>query len=187
MQKIQLIALAMLLGSLPFRSIVVQQRKRSGIEPDERPIDLALVFTGILDVIKVFLPVYIAARFLDSTYLMGLVGLIGFLSSCFPYWLMFKPQGKGLGALLGILLGMNPVAGACAVVIWLVALFVLDWLSAAAIMTGICTPFLLKIFHAPVEYIIFSVAGCIYIIIAHSSSIPRLIDGSEPRWYRKNS
>lgn len=177
----------MLLGSLPFRSIVVQQRKRSGIEPGERSIDLALIFAGVFDVVKVFLPVFIAGRCLESRYLIGLIGLIGFLSSCFPYWLMFKPQGKGLGALLGILLGLSPAAGACTLVIWLLALLVLDWISAAAVMAGICAPFLLKIFHAPTQYIVFSVIGCIYILLAHSTSIPRLIDGSEPRWYRKNS
>ncbi len=170
----QIFALAMLLGSIPVKRIFVKQAQLSDIE-------LALI--GALNAVKVGLPVFLAANFL-SPKIAILACIIGVLSSCFPYWLMFKPQGKGFAELLGAVIGLNPLAGICALAVWAGVLLVFDRYSIATISVAVVTPILLKVFHAPIGYIGLAIIVCAYVIIAHSANITRLIDGSEPHWKR---
>lgn len=180
----QLAALAMLLGSIPFKELAAYYRKRRGIEP--RTIDPAGILAGALDIAKVFLPVHLAVNRGFAPWLVAVIGAIGVLSDIFPYWLVFKPRGKGLAAALGVLFGLNPWAGMGALVVWLSALLLLDTLSLAAIIAAISAPVWLLVFGQPMASVWVGLVGCVYVIIAHSSAIARLIEGVEPRWYRRD-
>ncbi len=180
--KWQLVALAMLLGSIPFKSLAAAYRKRYALAP--RPIDFAGILAGALDIAKVWLPVHIAVNRGFAPWLVAGIGVIGVLSDIFPYWLVFKPRGKGLAAALGAVFGLNPLAGLGALMVWLGVLLVSDRPALAAIVAAISAPVWLSVFGSPMVYVWLGLAGCVYVIIAHSSAIARLIDGSEPGWYR---
>lgn len=121
MQPAQMLALAMLLGSIPFGYIAVYVRNQ-GLARDSGgtlanirrvwgPVGLVVVIA--LNVTKGFLPVYLTRIAIPvasvSIQLGVLVGIIAILSHCYPYWFMFRKTGWGgsvaIGALLGLLLG----------------------------------------------------------------------------------
>lgn len=111
-------ALAALLGSIPFGYIAVYFRSPGsardsgcGLESIRRSVGWpGLIAVVVLNIVKGFLPVYLTRGVTDSLFVALLVGVVAVLSHCFPYWLMFKPMGKGgsvaVGVLLGLLLGI---------------------------------------------------------------------------------
>lgn len=116
MKIAQMLALAMLLGSVPFGYILVYLRN-PGIARDSggtlANIRRAygapgLVLVIALNVAKGFVPVYLTGNTVGSIPIALIAGVIAILSHCFPYWRMFKPSGWGgtvaFGALLGMLL-----------------------------------------------------------------------------------
>lgn len=118
MKIAQMLALAMLLGSIPFSYIAVYLRN-PGVARDSGGTlanirdafgvpGLAIVIA--LNVAKGFVPVYLANRAVDSVVIALLVGAVAILSHCFPYWRMFRPSGWGgsvaMGALLGLLFSL---------------------------------------------------------------------------------
>lgn len=116
------------------------------------------------------------------TMLVGFTALLGHSKSIF---LGFS-GGKSVATSLGILLMMN----------WLVALATLGCFGlmlamsrivSLSSMTGaIALPFLMVLFHQPLAYIVFAIAGSIYVVARHSSNIQRLIAGTEPRLGEKS-
>jgi len=109
-----MLALAMLLGSIPFGHIAVRLRSPGrardegiGVETIRRAVGwpgLALVVA--LNVVKGFVPVYLTKGAVDSILVAVLVGIVAVLSHCFPYWLMFRPSGKAGSVALGALLAL---------------------------------------------------------------------------------
>jgi acyl phosphate:glycerol-3-phosphate acyltransferase len=113
MKIAQMLALAMLLGSIPFGHIAVRLRGAArardiGVSIDTirssvgRP-GLALVIA--FNIAKGFVPVYLARGADLSLPILALVGIIAVLSHDFSYWLMFRPSGKGGSVAIGALLG----------------------------------------------------------------------------------
>ncbi|MGI6295141.1 MAG: glycerol-3-phosphate acyltransferase [Armatimonadota bacterium] len=117
MKIAQMLALAMLLGSIPFGHIAVYIRSRgssktsdgessAGTSPADRT---GLVVVAILNVAKGFVPVYLTmAAFVHTRQMsisMGLLaGAIAVLSHNFPYWFMFRRSGKGGSVAIGVVL-----------------------------------------------------------------------------------
>lgn len=116
MKIAQMLALAVLLGSIPFSYIAVYlkspgaARDSGGTLADIRRIwgVPGLVIVIALNVAKGFVPVYLTRGAVGSFPVAVLVGLAAVVSHCFPYWLMFKRSGWGgsvaIGAVLALLL-----------------------------------------------------------------------------------
>lgn len=116
MKLAQMLALAMLLGSIPFGYIAVHLRKPgaardsgASVESIRRAVGLpGLIAVVVLNAAKGFMPVYLAKGAIPSLPILAVVGLIAVLSHCFPYWFMFRPSGKGgsvaVGAALALLI-----------------------------------------------------------------------------------
>jgi glycerol-3-phosphate acyltransferase PlsY len=183
-------ALAALLGSIPFGSLVELLRKRRGIDTPPRPIEPLYILAGLLSIAKVFVPVKYAMSLkmlpdMSEHYppwLIVAVALSAVASDVFPYWLMFKPRGRGLAAALGAVFGVSPVAGVGVLMVWLITLLISDRLSMAALVAGISVPIWLSAAGADIALVWFGVAGCAYVIMIHSSNIAGLLAGTEPRW-----
>lgn len=117
MKIAQMLALAMLLGSIPFGHIAAYIRSRGGSKTSDaessagtRPADRTiLVVVAILNVAKGFVPVYLTTAAFAHTRQMSismglLAGAIAVLSHCFPYWFMFRRSGKGGSVAIGVAL-----------------------------------------------------------------------------------
>jgi glycerol-3-phosphate acyltransferase PlsY len=118
--------------------------------------------------------------------LIVLVGALVMLSHMFPYWLMFKYNGRVTAVALGVLFSMNLAAGAFVLTIHIISLLAFNRLSLAAMIVGIGSPVILKILGSPTAYIWFGLAGCAYVIISHFGSLTRLIDGTGPLFGKRD-
>lgn len=190
MKIAQMLALAMLLGSIPFKQIAVslafhrfsREHRHEYLEKKRSLSSIWIVSVLILSAMKGFIPVWFARCGTDTFYVVVLTCIITMLSHCFPYWLMFKYNDSGMPVILGMLTAINLPAGLCVLGIWLLALLAFNRLSAAAMAAAIWAPIWLKVFNAPMNYIWLSLLGCAYVIFAHSSNLAKLADGTEPKY-----
>lgn len=105
-------ALAMLLGSIPFGYIALRLKMpRAAKEVGRDTCDLSMLGKGsavavcALSIIKGFIPVYIAGMKLSLQWAAA-AAIIVVLSAAFPYWLMFKPSKAAGYTFLGTLLAL---------------------------------------------------------------------------------
>ena len=168
MRIAQLLALAMLLGSIPFRHLI--GRKNAGN---------ALVV--LFDIAKGFVPIYIAKGLLQSDYWTISIGIVAILSHCFPYWFMFKPNGTAVLPGLGVVLALNPAAGIFASAVWGISLLVFRKSFIAVIIAAVSVPILFRMLGTPMAYVIFGLLGMAYIVIVNVPNIASNIEGTEPR------
>ncbi|MFS8856081.1 MULTISPECIES: glycerol-3-phosphate 1-O-acyltransferase PlsY [unclassified Synechococcus] len=107
----------------------------------------------------------------------ALGAVIGHSRSC---WLGFK-GGKSVATSLGILLAMAwPVALAtCGV--WLLGIALTRIVSFSSLLAAVVAPLLMWAMAQPLPYVLFALAGGVYVIGAHRRNIERLLAGSEPR------
>jgi len=109
-----MLALAMLLGSIPFGHIAIRLRGAGfardagiGLDTIRRAVGLpGLGLVVALNVAKGFVPVYLAKGAISSLPIVALAGVVAVLSHCFSYWLMFRPSGRGGSVALGALLAL---------------------------------------------------------------------------------
>jgi glycerol-3-phosphate acyltransferase PlsY len=109
-----MLALAMLLGSIPFGYMAVYFRSPGtardsgcGVEAIRRAVGWpGLIAVVALNVAKGFVPVYLTMGVLHSIPIALLAGAIAIVSHCFPYWLVFRPMGKGGSVAVGALVGL---------------------------------------------------------------------------------
>lgn len=114
MKLAQMLALAMLLGSIPFGYIAVSLRGPGTVRDSGASMTNIRGATGLpglvlvvsLNMAKGLVPVYLARHAMDSYPLSALVGAVAIVSHCFPYWLMFKRSGNGGSVAIGAVLGL---------------------------------------------------------------------------------
>lgn len=147
----------------------------------------------ILDMLKGWLPVFLAARWLAGQGAAAelvstgavLAGFGAVLGHMFTFWLGFK-GGKGVATTAGVLLGVNPLAMLGGLVVWLGFFFTTRYVSLASIMSGVgvaATMAGLMAYHGRWDFVMlgFGVLVMVLVIVRHRSNITRLLQGKEPR------
>ncbi len=109
--------------------------------------------------------------------LAGLAAILGHSKSIF----LGFTGGKSVATSLGVLLAMNWLLALLTAAIF--AIVVASWriVSLGSIAGAIAVPMLMILLHQPLSYILFGIAGGLYVIWRHTSNIKRLIAGTEPR------
>ena len=115
--------------------------------------------------------------------LAGLAAVLGHSKSIF---LGFS-GGKSVATSLGVLLAMNWQVGFSTFGVFLVVVAISRIVSLSSICGAIAVSVLMILFHQPLPYILFGVAGGLYVIIRHRSNIERLFAGTEPKLGQKAS
>ncbi len=140
----------------------------------------------LLDFLKGFLPVW-RATFLDEAYgmhdalailpvLMSVAVIIGHSKSIF---LHFK-GGKSVASGVGTIFALSWPVGLITAVIWITITYWTRYVSLASITAVLLTPVWMFMFKEPVSYIIYCLAGAIYIsFYLHRDNIKRLMAGTE--------
>jgi len=141
----------------------------------------------LFDILKGFLAVKILAlfpgfipgttEFVNMQIALGIAAVIGHI---YPVYAGFR-GGKGVAAIFGVLLALNPLSTLCAAGIFLATLFISKYVSVGSITAGISFPFLIiLIFKSPfISLKIFSVLVAFLIIFTHRKNISRLLHGTE--------
>ena len=145
----------------------------------------------LIDVLKGWISVMLAIWFLspgDSPVLFEnfrvLCGAAAVLGHVFPLFAGFR-GGKGVATLLGVAIGMQPLAALCCIGLFLMVLILTKYVSLGSILASIFYGiFLLAIDRVHHDAtIIFALTIPVLVIITHTKNIRRLFDGNENRTY----
>jgi len=109
--------------------------------------------------------------------LAGMAALLGHSKSIF---LTFT-GGKSVATSLGVLLAMNWIVGLGTLGVFLLVLAVSRIVSLSSIAGAIAVSGLMLFLGQPLPYLLFAIAGGLYVIFRHRTNIQRLLAGTEPR------
>lgn len=110
----------------------------------------------------------------------ALAGFIAVMAHMFPVWLGFR-GGKGVATAAGVFLGLDPIVLLGAVLVFAIVLLAFRYVSLASIVTAAAIPLLFRFLAngAPFWRIVMSIAIAIAVITKHHSNIARLAGGRE--------
>ncbi|WP_375510678.1 glycerol-3-phosphate 1-O-acyltransferase PlsY [uncultured Nostoc sp.] len=107
----------------------------------------------------------------------GLAAILGHSKSIF----LGFTGGKSVAISLGILLTMSWQVGLATVAVFAVVVAILRIVSLSSIAGAIAVPIFMVLLHQPLPYILFGIAGGLYVILRHRTNIERLLAGTEPK------
>jgi len=193
-----LVALAYLLGSIPFGWILAKLfggadiRKSGsgniGATNVARVVGPAAgILTLLLDAAKGALAVWLAGHFADHRATpMSLAAVAALVGHCFPVWLKFK-GGKGVATALGVFLMLAPLAAIGAIVFFLAVVLMWRYVSLGSVSAAAAMPLLIYFLwapgHAPPLVVTFgTLFAAALVIVKHDANLQRLVEGTEPKF-----
>jgi glycerol-3-phosphate acyltransferase PlsY len=207
-----LVALAYLVGSIPFSFLVVRlvagRDLRQEGSHNVGATNVARtagrgagIVALLLDIAKGYAAVVLArwltgqggwpfpagtAAWESREFWIALAGLVAVLGHMYPVWLKFH-GGKGVATAAGVFLALSPIVVAGALLVFAIVLLVFRFVSLASIVTAAAIPVLLRFLvqGAPFWHIVISIAIAIAVIAKHHSNISRLVRGTERRLGQK--
>ena len=195
------VAIAYLLGSIPFGLLIVKATRGSDIRSAgsgnigaanvaRNAGALAGVVTLLLDAGKGYFAVWLAARETSGNERWMIAAAAAAVAGhVFPVWLGFK-GGKGVATGLGVMLPICWQAVAAAGVIWVLVVVFWRYSSLGSIAAAAAMPVLVYILyapgHAPPTLVsIGTILIAALIIAKHHQNIGRLASGTESRLWSK--
>jgi acyl phosphate:glycerol-3-phosphate acyltransferase len=135
------------------------------------------LIVSILDVLKVFIPILIAKKYLGVQYA-ALLGMFSMLGHCFPVFAGFK-GGKGVSSFVGIIFALDFYIGIIILLLWKILKHTTNYVSVASMLICFIASFvfLYKYNMGIAFYSLF--AGAVFIVYLHRSNIKRLMNGTE--------
>ena len=189
-----LIVLTYFIGAIPsgvwigkaFKGIDVRDygSKNSGATNSYRVLGAKLgVVVLIMDVLKGFIPLYIASHFnlmYNDLVILGLVAILAHTFSCF---ISFK-GGKGVATSLGVFLFLIPVITLIllAIFIFILVAYFTRYISLASITAAFLLPIFTFFTHRDSYLFALSVIIAIFVIYRHKTNISRLLSGTENKF-----
>ena len=130
------------------------------------------------DMLKGFLPVYLANVLGLSPLLQALVGLAAFIGHLYPVFFGFK-GGKGVATSLGVLLGFSWALGFAVIGTWLLVYKLRKISSLSALTASILSP-IYAWFIVGDKVIVGAALGMtVFLLVRHKGNIQRLLAGEE--------
>jgi len=203
-----IVLIAYLLGSFPTGYIAVKQLKGIDIREvgsgstgatnvlrtlGKGPGAFVLVLDSLKGVLAIAL-VYWLFKFASSQnfipptidaqvwqpWVVTLAGLAAILGHSKSIFLGFT-GGKSVAISLGILLAMSWQVGLATAGVFAVVVAISRIVSLSSIVGAIAVSIFMVILHQPLPYILFGIAGGLYVILRHRTNIERLFAGTEPK------
>ena len=154
----------------------------------------------ILDLLKGFLPVFLAHRLVPDTTtgdtIEVLTALAAILGHNYSPWINFK-GGKGIATTGGALLALMPAAVVILILIFAIFTFTTKYVSVGSIATGIALPFITFLgsyYHGKIAdgtwnkpLFIFSLIAGTLAVWKHRSNIARIKAGTENKIGQKKA
>ncbi len=182
-----------LIGSIPTGYLFVKLKTgqdlrtigsgSTGATNVKRVLGTKYFFTVLLiDALKGALPVILAANFVNFKAELGIAAVVAAVAVIVGHskslFLSFK-GGKSVASGIGTILALNWQVGLILAAIWAIITYLSKYVSLGSIIALACAPILMYCFHQPIAYIVYCLAGAIYIIYLHRENIKRLIKGEE--------
>jgi glycerol-3-phosphate acyltransferase PlsY len=207
-----LVALAYLIGSIPFSFLIVKLVAGKDVrEHGSRNVGATNVartagkvpgiIALLLDIAKGY-AVIVIARYLVSRpewpfdagmqpwqsreFWVAGAGLIAVLAHMFPVWLRFH-GGKGVATGIGIVLALDPIVTLGTFIVFAIVLLVFRYVSLASIVGAASIPLFFRFLatNAPYWWVVMSTGIALAVIMKHHENIARLAQGTERRFGQK--
>ncbi|HJV48243.1 MAG TPA: glycerol-3-phosphate 1-O-acyltransferase PlsY [Geothrix sp.] len=187
---------AFLCGSIPFGLLLVKLAGKGDVRQHgsgnigatnvSRVGGKALgIVTLLLDILKGFLPVFLAKRVGLGDPVLALLALCAVLGHVFTPWLAFK-GGKGVATALGVALAFKASMVLPALGVFIVLLLVFRFVSLGSVMSAVALPLVLLWKGAPPAVLLLWSGISLLVIVKHHENIGRLLKGTEsPLWGAK--
>ncbi|GLH72127.1 glycerol-3-phosphate acyltransferase [Geothrix limicola] len=187
---------AFLCGSIPFGLLLVKLAGKGDVRQHgsgnigatnvSRVGGKALgIVTLLLDILKGFLPVFLAKRLGLGEPVLALLALWAVLGHVFTPWLAFK-GGKGVATALGVALAFKASMVLPALGVFIVLLLVFRYVSLGSVMSAAALPLVLLWKGAPPMVLLLWSGISLLVIVKHHENIGRLLKGTEsPLWGAK--
>ncbi|GFI61807.1 glycerol-3-phosphate acyltransferase [Clostridiales bacterium] len=140
------------------------------------------IFTFFCDALKSTAAFYICYfLFRENAVIAGFYGSAGaILGHDFPFFNKFK-GGKGIAAMLGMMLGAFPFP-ALAIYIIAIAILLSGYVSVMSLVVSLIIPLSLHICNYPAETVALTSTLAVLAFIQHRENIKRLLNGTENRF-----
>ncbi|MFQ6039113.1 MAG: glycerol-3-phosphate 1-O-acyltransferase PlsY [Candidatus Aminicenantales bacterium] len=132
------------------------------------------------DVLKGFLPVFLALRFIPDRPWAYLCGFLAVVGHCFPVFLKFR-GGKGVATSVGVYLAVAPALLGIAVAVFGVLVLWTRYVSAGSLLAMLSLPVSIALFRGDAEKILLAAGLFLLVTLRHRENIQRLIKGQERR------
>ncbi|AGM23920.1 glycerol-3-phosphate 1-O-acyltransferase PlsY [Fusobacterium animalis] len=187
-----LIILSYFFGAIPsgvwigkiFKNIDVRDygSKNSGATNSYRVLGAKLgIAVLIIDVLKGFIPLYIASKFNLKYNDLVILGLVAILAHTFSCFISFK-GGKGVATSLGVFLFLAPVITLILLVIFILVVYFTKYISLGSITAAFLLPIFTFFTHRDTYLFTLSVVIAIFVIYRHKTNISRLLSGTENKF-----
>lgn len=144
-----------------------------------------------IDVLKGAIATFLPVIFLSGKYETGdetlvqiqiLAAIFAVMGHVFPLFAQFK-GGKGVATSLGVIIGLQPVAAAICIVIFLIVFILSKYVSLGAISAALAFPLVIKFIVKEESFwlISFSILLSALVIFAHRKNIGRLVRQEESK------
>ena len=191
MIPLSVLAIAYLLGAIPFGYILVKLKTGSDVRASgsgnigatnvRRTAGRAAgIATLLLDIAKGYAAVYIAGRLTHGDWLwMSLAALAVMAGHAYPVFLKFQ-GGKAVASFVGAFLCLTPAALGVEIIIFVVVVVTTRHISMGSIVGAATFPLAAYLVaRAPLEAVVASAIAGGFVIYRHSSNIKRLRAGTE--------
>lgn len=187
---------AFLCGSIPFGLVLVKLAGKGDVRQHgsgnigatnvSRVGGKALgVVTLLLDVLKGFLPVFVAKKLGLGESALSLLSLAAVLGHMFTPWLAFK-GGKGVATALGVALAFRAGMVLPALGVFIAVLLVFRYVSLGSVLSAFALPLILVWRGATPVVLLLWIDIALLVILKHHENIRRLLKGAEtPLWGAK--
>jgi acyl phosphate:glycerol-3-phosphate acyltransferase len=186
------VAVAYLLGSIPFGVVVARFRHvdlrqvgsgNIGATNAARALGRKLgALVLLLDAAKAYVPLqlcrYLFAGDARESWILAAVAFAAFFGHLFPIFLAGK-GGKGVATGFGIFLALAPLCAGIAAAVW-VGLYAVTRISSVGslVATSLVIP-ALALRHEPTAYVVLAAAMTVLIFLKHRGNIQRLLRKQE--------
>jgi glycerol-3-phosphate acyltransferase PlsY len=178
-----------LFGAIPFGYVLVLIREKKDIR------DYGSQSTGatnvlrlkgwsyaipvaIADILKGFLPVFLAMKFFPDQSFVLLCGFLTILGHCFPVYIKFK-GGKGVATTVGVYAGLAFIPTVLTAALFLIIVTLTRYVSLGSILSILAFPLFAFLLNGDMKLIFLSFAVFALIALKHKGNIERLIKGRE--------
>ena len=203
--KIGLVAVAYLLGSIPFGYLLVKYAFTSGEDVrrigsggtgatnvTRRAGPAAGLLTYLLDAGKGMGAVFLMRLVAEGNYFwIGAAGTAAIVGHIFPLFLGFR-GGKGVSTGVGIYLMIAPYSVLAALVVWAVIVASTRYVSLGSLVAAGALPVLTWLFYGVLQsdqhvaaMMITALSAFALILFAHRENVHRLIRGEEKRFGKR--
>jgi glycerol-3-phosphate acyltransferase PlsY len=123
---------------------------------------------------------WLATQFAADTWWPWLIALSPIIGHLYSVFLGFR-GGKGVATALGVMIGVSPLIGLIALLIWLVTAGVWRYSSGAAITAFMLLPLLTAGLRTDAQFVAFTAVVSALILWRHKDNMIRLWNGTEPK------